>query len=73
MIALVLPGSIENTRIKELNIYAMKKCLILFALLVAVLAAAGLADRTNDELPENTLAISKIDVENSVLHDKLGE
>ncbi len=51
----------------------MKKCFILLAILITVLTVSILIDEIYDELPENTLAISKIGSENSVLQDKNGE
>lgn len=45
----------------------MKKCFILLAVLFIVLAVSKFTEETNNELSENTLALSKIENENTEL------
>lgn len=51
----------------------MKKCFILLAILITVLALSMLTEERHKELPENTLAISKVEKENSELQNKFDE
>lgn len=56
-------------KVKGTNICIMKKCLLLFVMLIAALAVSIWIDRTNDGLPENTLAINKSGGEDSIVYD----